>query len=607
MITPHGQKNTLTQAIHSSGVSSTATASTVVTQSSSSIEQTPSDDENESPTRAPSALRAMQKMQLEPSPATRTALSRPQRPQSKPTSGGRTSAKFAQVAEDPGVEGVPAGPRSMERPGPSFACIIGQAILKASAGGLSLEHIYRYVETAYPYFKTGDGAWRNSVRHNLSIHKMFETIPRTEKFPSGKGGIWIIHEDEKCHWPEENKFIKNFPSSHPHHGVCRQTLHERAKEKDAIEKAAKEGRVYVPKKGKKARKLPVKTEDGAVMVRSASATSMDYELGQPTYEYQVDPSNSELFLPATTQHYIPGATYVHEDEDGEFLPMEMEAPHDETLMSEGYLIEQPQHGAMLPPQFEKARFQKRHSLDDDENVFTSKRVRIAEPRHHALAPILVQQEVASYDDTFITPERERPVTASKMASSAFKTPALVNSSSSPASSPMPPTMTRSTHHPSALQQAWTHDDMADAASMASPQDTPRLDEAFDLKPKNNAARTRNISSDEELSSIYIGGVPKTPLSRSSALRDTARTPATSLSKTPLFNGRSPAQVPASVTALLSTPMWEMGGCLDRLNGYGGSPTHTGRSPVPPTSPTRYAMLLDSSASPSARRLRDFNL
>ena len=627
MITPHNQKLTYAPAVHSSGTSSSATTSSAATvESNDSAEPAPSEDENDSPTRGPSASRAMQKMQLNErgpareGPTTRqpAVISRPQRPQSK-VIGGRTSAKFAKVAEDPGVEGVPPGPRSMDRPGPSFACIIGQAILKSSAGGLSLEHIYRYVETAYPYFKNGDGAWRNSVRHNLSIHKMFETIPRTEKFPPGKGGIWIIHEDEKCHWPEENKFIKNFPASHPHHSVCRQTLHERAKEKDAIEKAAREGRVYVPKKGKKARKLTAKDDDSIEMVRTGSAASMDHEIDPMIMQHAGQPPNMYLqpqFTPQMAHQDLPPLHMMHaphEDDDGEFLPMDIEHHHHHVPPGPSMEQHMAQRGIMVPPHFDKGRLDKRLAppSEDDENVFTTgKRVRLSEPRPHShvLAPILAQQPEfqGDWDDTFITPERERPTSSSKATSSSFRTPALVNTSSSPGSSPMPPTITRATHHPSALQQAWTHDDMADAASVASPQDPPKLDEAFDLQPKGKM-RTRANRMDEDVPSILPGGVPKTPLSRSSALREAARTPATSLAKTPLFSGRSPAQAPPSVTALLSTPLWEVGGCLDRLKGYGGSPTQVGRSPVPPTSPTRYAMLLDSGTSPSARKLREFNL
>ena len=628
MITPHVNKAGYASHVHSSGTTSTITSgSSSVTESGSSslssVDQAnghptdPSDEENESPTRGPSATRAMSKMQLnERGPATSgpiktmpppapAIVSRPSRPPPKPVvTGGRTSAKFAKVAEDPGVEGVPPGQRSADRPGPSFACIICQAILKCSAGGLSLEHIYRYVETAYPYFKTGDGAWRNSVRHNLSIHKMFETIPRTEKFPPGKGGIWIIHDDEKCHWPEENKFIKNFPSTHPHHAACRQSLHERAKEREAMDKAAREGRVYVPKKGKKGRKLPTKDdeEDAPEMTRSSSSMS-----DGPTFQ-RPHPPPPPAFVPEPSYTPKIQAKIVHPppfvpleinlEGDGEFLPMDEQpvpietSPVDIPLSQEDKLA---RFGAMVPPRFER----KRKVHHEEDNVFTStKRVRVAEPMPHSHE---------YFDDSFITPERERPVTSSKTTWSAFKTPALVNTSSSPGSSPMPTTITRTTHHPSALQQAWTHDDMARSANCDSPPQA-MLDSAFDFQPKSKPAmRSRTISAEDDfLPSIASSSPrpPKTPVTRSSAAVDKtprfhhARTP---LTKTPLLFG-SPALPPPSANAMLSTPLWDIGGCLDRLRNS-GSPI---RSPMPPTSPTRYAMLLDSGASPR-KMMREFSI
>ncbi len=636
-------KTTYPSSVHSSATSSTVTsgsssATNSGSSSASSVEVAKghptegSDEENESPTRGPSTSRAMSKMQLNergqvPSapvkimpPRVPVVVIRPSRPPQKHVViGGRTSAKFAKVAEDPGVEGVPPGPRSTDRPGPSFACIIGQAILKCSGGGLSLEHIYRYVETAYPYFKTGDGAWRNSVRHNLSIHKMFETIPRTEKFPPGKGGIWIIHDDEKCHWPEENKFIKNFPSTHPHHAVCRQTLHERTKEKEAMEKAAREGRLYVPKKGKKGRKLPMKEddEDAVEMTRSSSATSVDFLQTQRSHSHQPPPHS----MGPPPIHFNPRiqAKIIHPpplmpadlefavdlDDDGDFLPMEEELTHPEFIQTSP--VEAPvsqedklaRSGAMIPPRFER----KRKVPEEEDNVFTStKRVRVAEPMPHHHDYL---------DDSFITPERERPMSTTKGTWSSFKTPALVNTSSSPGSSPMPPTITRSTHHPSGLQQAWTQHDMARSANCSSPP-RPMLDAAFDFQPKSKAAgRARVIAAEDDYlpsNNTHSPRPPKTPVTRSSAATDKtprfhlARTP---LAKTPLLFG-SPALPPPSASALLSTPLWEMGGCLDRLRDCGGSPTHSVRSPMPPTSPTRYAMLLDSGAGPR-KMMRDFTV
>ncbi|OXB36005.1 forkhead domain-containing protein [Cryptococcus neoformans] len=125
---------------------------------------------------------------------------------------------------EPGTEGIPEGPRPFTRPQAPLAFLMGQAILSSSFGGLSLEHIYRWIETAYPFFATDTAGWRNSVRHTLSIHKMFAKVERTDKYPRGKGCIWTIVKGEECHWGENETFTKNFPPGHPHYAICRQTV-----------------------------------------------------------------------------------------------------------------------------------------------------------------------------------------------------------------------------------------------------------------------------------------------------------------------------------------------------------------------------------------------
>ncbi len=79
----------------------------------------------------------------------------------------------------------------------SYAGMIGQAILTASDGRLSLAEIYHWINTTYPYFERTDRGWMNSIRHNLSLNKSFLKIERELEIP-GKGGWWAIqpgHED----------------------------------------------------------------------------------------------------------------------------------------------------------------------------------------------------------------------------------------------------------------------------------------------------------------------------------------------------------------------------------------------------------------------------
>lgn len=562
-----------------------------------------SDDEHESPTRVSARLRHAD---VEPSNSRPLSLARPVKTSSRPTViGGRTSAKFDKVAEDPGVEGVPEGPRSHERPTPSFACIIGQAILSCKAGGLSLEHIYRYVETAYPFFQKGDGAWRNSVRHNLSIHKMFETIPRTEKYPPGKGGIWIIHEAEKCHWPSRDKFIKNFPPNHPHHHCCRQTLHEAEKERAAREKAELEGKIYVPKKAKKAKKGSAKEEgEGVDMARTSSAqtaesmaffTPMD---PPPTYPLSITPHIVHPPLPTLQEEYEPEEFQPIDFETGEvYVNAEPEQQQPEPEVAEEPIS---RLTGIAPPRFGSLAAKRRLSIEGDENFFASnvKRARIQEPT--PLRPVNAEPE-QYLEDSFITPERERPAPASstvKMTqSSAFKTPALVNTSSSPGSSPMPPTLPRGTHHPSALQQTWTHDDMAEQSTPP-----PILESAFDIKPK--LARRHAIEEEHftpmappPTTTHLVPACPATPNNR--PLLPKPVTPSY-LINTPKWTRDSPM---FPLNEALSTPAWEMRGVIARLGGF-ESPSTTSRSPkkVAPFSPSRSTSVRTISGSP--RKIKD---
>jgi hypothetical protein len=603
LITPLGSKSiyhTMPSSATSIATSSSLTASTHTGHRRPSV--LCSDDEAESPTRS----RRMSSVHYEehPIPPGMEPLTRPPsaqgstRPQRPPktTSGGRTSAKFAKVADDPGVEGVPPGFRPLERPGPSFASIIGQAILKCAAGGLSLEHIYRYVEAAWPYFRAGDGAWRNSVRHNLSIHKMFETIPRTEKFPPGKGGIWIIHEDEKIHWPEDGKFIKNFPSSHPHHAVCRQTVHEREKEQDAMAKAAAEGREYIPKKGKKGRKIAARDEElSAVMRRSSSSAGEGSKMITPKADYSAVPpipTEEDCMVLEYREEEMAGPSEDHSTRMLSTSPIAPVVPlvSREEKMARG--------GIMAPPSFGH----KRKLVEDEDNVFTvPKRVRLA-----PMPTTQPQSHDEGLDDSFITPERERPV-PSVISNSAFKTPALVNTSSSPGSSPMPLTATRSAnHHPSGLQQGWTQDDVA-APSSSSPGHQ-MLDSAFDFQPKSQMFKTliSSVTADdiENFHTNQLRGPPKTPISRSSAA---FRTPKAQSLRTPMI-GESPGMFPCP-SALLTTPVWSVLDIIHRMGtktpgdcdsptmanvGVGGDINEVKRSPmIPPTSPNRYAMQLDN--------------
>lgn len=82
------------------------------------------------------------------------------------------------------------------KPPYSYATMITQAILSNVDGVMSLSEIYNWISSHYAYYKYSKTGWQNSIRHNLSLNKAFEKVPRRPNEP-GKGMKWQISESYK--------------------------------------------------------------------------------------------------------------------------------------------------------------------------------------------------------------------------------------------------------------------------------------------------------------------------------------------------------------------------------------------------------------------------
>ncbi|XP_056133570.1 forkhead box protein M1 [Lampris incognitus] len=83
-----------------------------------------------------------------------------------------------------------------ERPPYSYMAMIQFAINSKTNRMMTLKEIYTWIEDHFPYFReVAKPGWKNSIRHNLSLHDMFTR----ESTPDGKVSFWTIRpEANRC-------------------------------------------------------------------------------------------------------------------------------------------------------------------------------------------------------------------------------------------------------------------------------------------------------------------------------------------------------------------------------------------------------------------------
>ncbi|KAJ7897142.1 hypothetical protein B0H14DRAFT_2677058 [Mycena olivaceomarginata] len=78
------------------------------------------------------------------------------------------------------------------RPQHTLPVILRCAILGSPRKRLTIREIYAAMEEKYAYYRTAGATWKQSVRHHLSLNRLFERQPRPATDP-GFGSYWTVN------------------------------------------------------------------------------------------------------------------------------------------------------------------------------------------------------------------------------------------------------------------------------------------------------------------------------------------------------------------------------------------------------------------------------
>ncbi|KAJ7732166.1 hypothetical protein B0H16DRAFT_1328947 [Mycena metata] len=104
----------------------------------------------------------------------------------------RSQLNLSPGAAQPSLWSLPDPPNG-QKPSIPLPMLIKLAIYGNPKKRLTLQEIYAELAMRFEWFREhqNDAAWKNSIRHNLSLNKVFKNIQRPVTEP-GKGSYWEL-------------------------------------------------------------------------------------------------------------------------------------------------------------------------------------------------------------------------------------------------------------------------------------------------------------------------------------------------------------------------------------------------------------------------------